>query len=114
MLSAHDYTIVHKSGRAIGHVDYLSRAPLPGGQPSEDEVIPAGIHLFEAKDLASLTARDIAAASQRDHVLRKIITWTQSGWPRTVPDEFRPYWHKKDGFSIVCDCLLLHNRIVIP
>ena len=99
-MSAYYYTIVHKAGKAIAHVDCFSRAPIPGGQPSEDEVIPAGIHLFEVKVLGSLKARDIAAALQRDHVLRKVIAWTQSGWP---PDEFRPYWHKKDRFSIVSD-----------
>jgi len=65
MLHAYDYKIVYKPGKSIAHVDFLSRMPLPE-LPSAEDVVPAGIYLFEEKDLAALTAEDIAEATKKD------------------------------------------------
>jgi len=70
-LACYDYSITYKPGNAIAHADFLSRMPLSVSQPSE-EVVPAGIHLFEAKDLEALSSRDIATATKQDRLLRQV------------------------------------------
>jgi len=110
-LASYDYDIIYKPGKSIAHADFLS--PLPVNHPPE-EIVPAGVHLLEAKDLETLSSRDIAAATQRDRILRQVMSWTQQGWPETVDDAFRPYWTKRNDMRVVSNCLLWNSRVVVP
>jgi len=98
-VACYDCNIVYKPGKSIPHADYLSRSPLPIEHPAE-ELVPAGIHLFEAKDLEALSSRDIASATHQGRILRQVIRWTQQGWPDNVPEELRPYWTKRQDLKL--------------
>jgi len=111
-LASYDYDIIYKPGKSFAHADFLSRSLLPVNHPPE-EIVPAGVHLLEAKDLETLSSRDIAAATQRDRILRQVLRWTQQGWPESVDDAFRPYWTKRNDMTVVPNCLLWNN-VVFP
>jgi len=75
-LACYDYNIKYKPGNAIAHADFLSRMPLSVSQPSE-EVVSAGIHLFEAEDREALSSRDIATATKQDRLLGQVACSVQ-------------------------------------
>jgi len=111
-LATFDYDIQYRASDKVAHVDYLSRAPLPDSA-NDEEVIPAGIHLLEAKDIESLSAADIAHATKKGTLLSKVLQWTQQEWPQSFPDEAKTY-RKKDELSVISDCIIWHDRVVIP
>ena len=39
-----------------------------------------------------VTVKQLKAATQQDPVLSKLLLYTKSGWPSTIPDALQPYW----------------------
>ena len=112
-LAAMDYRLQHKPGADIGHADFLSRLPLPadGGDMYPD---PVGIHHLEAKVPDDLSPEAIAQETLSDPLLSRVLDWTASGWPESVPEEAAVYAQKRDSLSIQQGCLLYQDRVVIP
>uniref|UniRef100_A0A1X7TCG8 Uncharacterized protein n=1 Tax=Amphimedon queenslandica TaxID=400682 RepID=A0A1X7TCG8_AMPQE len=63
-----------------------------------------------------VTAREIAGATSKDVVLLQVPEFTMKGWPKTVPQELKPYYnrryelYKKTNLSQI----LGHNSQVPP
>ncbi|KAJ8889929.1 hypothetical protein PR048_009434 [Dryococelus australis] len=113
ILSSFDYELCLKPSTAVGHADCLSRLPQP--TPGEDVFPePVGVHLLEARDLCLLSPRDIAKATDRDVVLRQVKIYVHQGWPSTVPTELLPFYSKIAALSLHSECILWHERVVIP
>jgi len=112
-LASLKYKIVHRPGKSIGHADYLSRNPVESAKEPQDPD-PAGVYLLESRDLAGLSPRDIARATSEDEVLSRVLEWTRNGWPPSVPDDYAPYFQKREEISTLRDCLLWRDRVVIP
>ena len=66
------------------------------------------------KDLP-VKARDIAEATKKDPVLRKVLQLVKCGWPRQVQEEaLDPYFKRRFELSVEQACVLWGLRVVIP
>ena len=112
-LSSMDYRIQHRPGADIGNADFLSRLPLPS--PSQDLYPdPAGILLLESKLPDVINAQAIVRATAEDPLLSNILKWTIGGWPSVIPSEAKVYSNKRASLSVLNECLLFGDRVVIP
>ena len=112
LLSAYNYDIEFRPTAAHGNADALSRLPLPEGgveRPSESHLY--NIHQLE---MLPITSQTIKKATQRDPVLRKILSYMMKGWPVEVPKSLQPYRSKLAELSVEDGCLLWVGRVVIP
>ena len=80
LLSAYNYTIQYKSTNDHCNADGLSR-PVPDRVPGRDISI---FNIGQAQALP-VTFRDIQAATRQEKILGRALSYTQSGWPTTVP-----------------------------
>lgn len=114
MLSAYQYTIVHKKGSKNGNADALSRLPLP--VTSDGVVQPAEmIFCMQLLDDSPVTSKEIRLATQRDPILAKIYQWTMNGWPNENPgEEFKSYFKRKDEISVTDGILTWGMRVIVP
>ncbi|XP_015279713.1 PREDICTED: uncharacterized protein K02A2.6-like, partial [Gekko japonicus] len=112
-LSAYDYDLEHRPGKAIGHADALSRCPLPGRDL--DPAPTASVLAIEELPQAPITSKDIAAASAKDSVIARVLNWVWRGWPMgAMEPEFRMYKARQNELSVSKGCLLWGNRVVVP
>ena len=108
-LSAYQYTIQFRRTEDMGNADALSRLPLPDtdGPGQEDLVLLVQDAVFDARQVARLTARDPA--------LSRVMNLVQKGgWP-DVPDAvLKPFAEKHLELSVTAGVLLWGHRVVIP
>ena len=113
LLSAYRYTIEFRPTECHGNADGLSRLPLPNtlqvGNPQDPTV-------FNLTQLASLpmTAKEVAAATRSDTLLRKLLRYLQRGWPSEVDNRLLPFVRRKESLSVEEDCILWGYRVIIP
>ncbi|XP_015278716.1 PREDICTED: uncharacterized protein LOC107120515 [Gekko japonicus] len=112
-LSAYDYDLEHRPGKAIGHADALSRCPLPG---LDSDPAPANeVLAIDELSQAPITSKDIAAASAKDIVISRVLNWVWRGWPvGSVEPEFACYKMRQNELSVSKGCLLWGSRVVVP
>ncbi|XP_015271835.1 PREDICTED: uncharacterized protein K02A2.6-like, partial [Gekko japonicus] len=112
-LSAYDYDLEHRPGKAIGHADALSRCPLPG---LDSDPAPASeVLAIDELSQAPITSKDIAAASAKDIVISRVLNWVWRGWPvGSVEPEFACYKMRQNELSVSKGCLLWGSRVVVP
>ncbi len=48
----------------------------------------------------SVTSVQIQQAIQKDVVLRKVLEYTQYGWPKQVEEALVPYWNRSQQLSV--------------
>ncbi|KAK3909808.1 hypothetical protein KUF71_019817 [Frankliniella fusca] len=66
-------------------------------------------------DFSFLAGKDIALATERDETLQQVRQWVHGGWPERAPDEeFKPFFRNTQAFSLLNDCILYDDRVVIP
>lgn len=109
LLSAYDYEIEYKKGKSITNADGLSRVPM-----NTDTEVSCELFSFNLSNTIPLNAFDIAGSTKKDRILQKVIEFTLSGWPHTVEDTLKCYFHKRHELSVEFDCLMLGNKVVIP
>lgn len=62
-----------------------------------------------------VTAAEIAGLTKKDSLLVKIHEYTSSGWPGScLSPELRPFWNRRDEFSLENGCLLWGSHVIIP
>lgn len=62
-----------------------------------------------------VTFNMIRTATQSDPVLQKVIFYLQHGWPDEVlGNQHKAFFLRRDSLTIVDNCLMLSDRIVIP
>ncbi|XP_015280350.1 PREDICTED: uncharacterized protein K02A2.6-like, partial [Gekko japonicus] len=112
-LSAYDYDLEHRPGKAIGHADALSRCPLPG---LDSDPAPASeVLAIDELSQAPITSKDIAAASAKGIVISRVLNWVWRGWPvGSVEPEFACYKMRQNELSVSKGCLLWGSRVVVP
>lgn len=124
ILSAYDYSIEYKEGEKHQNADALSRLPIQEEQTSwnhpdlaELEEVPAArIHLLTDLDTHPVDAQEVKKATKKDKVLARVKNYILEGWPatRNLPDEMKPFAHKKEELSLEDDIVLWGMRVVIP
>ena len=108
-LSAYQYTIQFRRTEDMGNADALSRLPLPSTVSSgnEDLVLLVDDPVFDARQVARLTARD--------PVLSRAMNLVQKGgWPAEVDAPLKPFSDKRYEMSVCSGVLLWGHRVVIP
>ena len=109
-LSAYSYEIEFRPTGQHSNADRLSRLPLSNQQP------PPASCTFTIGQIMALpvTAECVQVATRQDPVLSKVHQFTREGWPASIPDEYKPYWNRRQELSTEGGCLMWGNRVVIP
>lgn len=122
-LLAYDFEISFESTSSFGYADVLSR--LINKQSSDSaEFVIASIQLESEvnKVLVTnigklpITHRMIKEESARDPILLSIKHYCQNGWPTNIEEnsELHVFSQRKDAISIVKDCIMVGERVVVP
>jgi len=109
LLSAHQYTIVHRRSEQIAHADYLSRFPTQNYEPVESE-----IYWVNQVPDDLLSATDVANTTLQDPVLKKVLEKVMHGWPETCEEELKPFKKIFLELSVENNCILWGSRVIIP
>ena len=112
ILSAYKYHIQYRATQKHANADVLSRLPLPKAEPNYIDY-DAVFTLGQIESLP-VTARQIAKATSKDVVLSQVAEFTMKGWPKTVPQELKPYYNRRHELSLQGGCLLWGMRVIVP
>lgn len=110
-LASYDYGIQFVKSQDNGNVDALSRLPLP-----REHKLCNGLdsvsYLNYVEESFPISSREVAAATQKDDVLKQITNYVLNGWPSVVTsDDEKPYFYRKDQIAIEKGCLLYRYSI---
>ena len=123
ILLAYDFKISYVKTDDFGKVDVLSR--LISEYPREDEDRVIAVVRSEEDTVYSLkssvmslpvTVNEIKKSIVLDETLMKVKKYHESKWPdsKKVDSEILPYYRKRESISVVDDCLMLEERVIIP
>ncbi|XP_055695953.1 uncharacterized protein K02A2.6-like [Lutzomyia longipalpis] len=126
VLLGYHFDIKYISTENFGHADILSR--LIANHPrSEDEYIIAQLKLEEHLDSTIIddvvshlpvSYKMIRSATENCPTLQQVSKYIVGGWPSTpksiTNDELKRYYQIRDSLSLNNNCVLYHERIVIP
>ena len=118
LLSAYDYRIQYRQGKASANADALNRHPLPS--PEMPTPQPAElIHLMEHLSTTSLSSTLIKAWTDSDPTLSQVHQLVLEGWPDKETEldsreELLPYYQRKLELGVERGCVLWGCRIVVP
>ena len=114
ILSAYRYDIVYRSTKLHANADALSRLPV-----QSQEECSGGVNfdnLFNIGQIESLpiTAVQIATATRTDPLLSLVLSYVKKGWPKTVSQDLKPYFHRRQELTVQNDCVMWGIRVVVP
>ncbi|CAH8499886.1 unnamed protein product [Dicrocoelium dendriticum] len=121
-LLGYDFEIKYVSTKNIGQADALSRL-LGNHQPQREDSIIATISLesevsqvlIETLRKLPITFEMVRVASTRDPIIQQAIKYHTTQWPKdNLTGELHNLSLRKDELSVVNECLLLADRVVIP
>ncbi|XP_062714013.1 uncharacterized protein K02A2.6-like [Aedes albopictus] len=109
-LLCYDFHIEYINTTKFGYVDVLSRLIDCTVKPEEDYVIASVRHeedvsavLEEAVDSIPITAKKIAAATDRDETLKQVVQFLHSSWPTKASYQINPeltaFYNRKDSLT---------------
>ncbi|XP_038060452.1 uncharacterized protein K02A2.6-like [Patiria miniata] len=104
LLSAYEYTIIHKAGRLRTNADALSRLPV-------ESTVEEKIHWMHdiLEDESAVKSRI------KDPLLSKVRSYILQGWPeRHIKGEMSSYTTKRLELSLEDGVVLWGSRVVIP
>ena len=113
ILSAYKYTIRYKPGDKMANADGLSRLPLPEA-PKEASMPEELVLLLDTVRTTPITSKQVKQWTDRDPILSRVRTFVHKGWTETSEDALAPYRARKDELSILDNCVLWGNRLIIP
>ena len=111
ILSAYTYDIVFKPTQDHCNADALSRLPLPETDTTSSSPSEFNISQIYALPVTSVS---IQSCSRKDPILSKVLRYTKSGWPATVPDELKPFYLRRMELTVEAGCLLWGMRVIVP
>ena len=124
LLIGYDFELRYIQTAKFGHVDALSRliASHSENKPEEDAVIACIETDFDVKQVFTQTVRNLPVTSAvvrsetaMDPLLQQIKYYLLNGWPqKDIPTACKPFWYRRDSMTLVNDCLLFGERVVIP
>ena len=113
-LSAYNYSINQKPGKARANADVLSRLPLPL-VPQEVPEPGETILLFECVQVDPVSPQLIRRGTDCDPILAEVCNSVLQGWPSQLEgEEFQPYVRRQAELSVEHGCVLWVNRVVVP
>lgn len=112
-LSAYIYSIEFRPTEAHSNADSLSRLPLPASTAVRNSVDAQVFNMGQIEALP-VHSSEVAAATQKDVILSRILAYLKQSWPQQVPEALLPYWRKRNEFTVESGCVLWGMRVVIP
>ena len=113
LLSAYDYRICHRPGKAHANVDTLSRLPL-ATTSTDNQATGGTVLLFERLQVSPLSVSDVHRRTDQDPLLAKVRTFVLQGWPIHLEgEEFQPFVRRKDELSVSDHVLLWGSRVIV-
>ena len=116
LLSAYTYDILYKTTHDHCNADGLSRLPLHTPESPLSSSTPDEASVFNVAQVHALpvTFQRIQAATRRDPVLSKVLTYVQKGWPTDVKEELKPFKKRQQELTSENGCLMWGIRVIIP
>lgn len=121
-LMAYDFTIDHVASEKLGHADALSRL-MSSCKPADEDFVIAAVQLeadvcMQITDAVAhlpVTGEEIAKQTAVDPILRRVLEYTNNGWPtKTVDPNLQKFHRRRDSLTSVSGCLCYCDRIIIP
>ena len=124
-LLAYDFEIRYTSTHEFGHADILSRLINKTSKPDEDYIIAStrleNEVLQIVKDVTNnfpIHFKSIQDATAQCPVLSKVCKFVKSNnWPlssKELTGEVAQFFKHKDNLTLISNCLLFSDRVVIP
>ncbi|XP_061708233.1 uncharacterized protein K02A2.6-like [Cydia pomonella] len=91
--------------------DALSRLPVNKSVSLTKEVT----YLNFVQDFLPIDKKMVQVSTEKDSVLRRIVSYLQTGWPSSVNDrEVQPYFLRRNELYMDRGCMVWGYRLVIP
>ncbi|XP_062703968.1 uncharacterized protein K02A2.6-like [Aedes albopictus] len=124
-LLCYDFEIEYVSTTQFGYADVLSRLIDNYVKPEEDFIIASiqleddiEIPLQEAISSLPVTFKSVRDATLKCPVLQQVTNFIKNGWPSKLDNitstAVQPFFAHRDALSVVKDCIMMSNRLVIP
>ena len=112
-LSQFNYTFQYSRGCDNVNSDFLSRLPL---DETNDEIEPYELmFVVDSLNKTPINCKDIAYHTDKDSDLCLVRKYIKIGFPMHLKDSvLRSYKNKSNELSIIDNCILYKNRVVIP
>ena len=117
MLSQYNYTIEYRPTKQHGNADALSRLPAGpdlsfDGEEGDNDVDTV---CTISSPLQPYSRNQLKDSTNKDPVISEVKRYVREGWPQHIDrpevQEFKKY---SSSLSVVDDCLINGNRVVIP
>ncbi|XP_055842371.1 uncharacterized protein K02A2.6-like [Episyrphus balteatus] len=122
-LMMYDFKILYVLTKEFGCVDVLSRLIESQLKPDEEYVVAGTVfeneisqNFNEQLQNLPLTYKMIQKATSKNKILQTVINFMRSKWPdkKSISAQVKPFFDRRDALSVVDDCLLFNDRIIIP
>ncbi|XP_053699347.1 uncharacterized protein K02A2.6-like [Sabethes cyaneus] len=124
-LMCYNFDIEYVSTTQFGYVDVLSRLIDSNVKPDEDFIIASiqteddvEVPLQEAISTLPVTFKSVRSATLQCQVLQQVVQHIHLGWPSKLDSivnaAVRPFFVHRDALSVVKDCVMMSNRLVVP
>ena len=119
MLSQYNYTIEYHPTKQHGNADALSRLPAGpdlsfDGEEGDNDVDTVCTIRTISSQLQPYSRNQLKDSTNKDPVISEVKRYVREGWPQHIdrPEvkEFKKY---SSSLSVVDDCLINGNRVVI-
>ncbi|KAJ0172353.1 hypothetical protein K1T71_012326 [Dendrolimus kikuchii] len=111
LLSGYNYKIEYVTSKG-NCADALSRLPHKTGLSPK---INENTYVNFVENFLPINSHNVKAATSKDTILSRVMTYTHSGWPGLCPnDEIKPFFSRRRELYIECGCLMWGYRMVIP
>ena len=114
ILSAYRYDIVYRSTKLHANADALSRLPVQSQEECSGGVNFDNLFNFGQIESLPVTAVQIATATRTDPLLSLVLSYVKKGWPETVSQDLKPYFHRRQELTVQNDCVMWGIRVVVP
>ena len=114
LLSAYSYNIEFRPTKSHANADGLSRLPL--SQPAVEDPQPSVSSVFSVSQIQALpvSAPKLQRATRTDPKLSRVYKYTLSGWPEQVPEDLKPFWHRRWELTVEAGCVIWGIRVLVP
>ena len=120
MLSQYNYTTEYRPTKQHGNADALSRLPAGpdlsfDGEEGDNDVDTVCTIRTISSQLQPYSRNQLKDSTNKDPVISEVKRYVREGWPQHIDrpevQEFKKY---SSSLSVVDDCLINGNRVVIP